>query len=83
MAIFELLSPKSPANAVAEVLDCVCLERREAIRRGIGGLAHTLIKTPQVPVGQPSAVKASAEGFYEAREEANLAQYWGDHNRAH
>ncbi len=59
------------------------MERREAIRKGIGGLAHTLIKNLQVPVGQPSAVKASAEGFYEAREEASLARYWGEHNRAH
>jgi Tfp pilus assembly protein PilF len=59
------------------------MERREAIRKGIGGLALTLIKPAQIPAEQPSVMKANANEFYEAWEEASLAQYWGEHKRSH
>jgi hypothetical protein len=59
------------------------MERREAIRKGIGGLALTLTRPAQIPAEQPSVMKATANEFYEAWEEASLAQYWGEHKRSH
>jgi hypothetical protein len=58
------------------------MERREAIRNGNGGLVLTLIKPAHIPADQQSVMKPSTEGFYQAWEEASLAQYWGEHKRS-
>ena len=59
------------------------MERREAIRNGNEGLALALVKPAHIPADQHSVMKPSTEGFYAAWEEASLAQYGGEHKRAH
>jgi tetratricopeptide (TPR) repeat protein len=59
------------------------MERSEAIRQEIGGFSLALIKPARIPAEQPSVMKANAEGFYAAWEEACLAQYSGEPKRAH
>ena len=59
------------------------MERREAIRYGNEGLALILVKPAHISADQHSVMKPSAEGFYGAWEEASLAQYGGEHKRAH
>ena len=59
------------------------MEPREAIRNGNGGLTLALVKPARIPADQHSVMKPSTEGFYQAWEEASLAQYGGEHKRAH
>jgi tetratricopeptide (TPR) repeat protein len=59
------------------------MERREAIRKGNEGLALTLVKPAHIPADQRTVMKPCMEGFYAAWEEASLAQYGGEHKRAH
>jgi tetratricopeptide (TPR) repeat protein len=59
------------------------MERSEAIRQETKGFSHALIKPARIPAEQPSVMKANAEGFYAAWEEACLAQYGGEPKRAH
>ena len=42
-----------------------------------------LVKPAHIPADQHSVMKPSTEGFYQAWEEASLAQYGGEHKRAH
>jgi tetratricopeptide (TPR) repeat protein len=59
------------------------MERREASRTGNEGLALALVKPAHIPADQHGVMKPSREGFYQAWEEASLAQYGGEHKRAH
>ena len=59
------------------------MERREAIRNGNEGLVLTLVKPAHIPADQHSVMSPNTERFYEAWEEASLAQYGGEHKRAH
>jgi Tfp pilus assembly protein PilF len=59
------------------------MERRETIRKGNEGLALALVKPAHIAADQHSVMKPSTEGFYQAWEEASLAQYGGEHKRAH
>jgi tetratricopeptide (TPR) repeat protein len=59
------------------------MERREAMRKGNEGLALALVKPAHIPADQRTVMKPCMEGFYAAWEEASLAQYGGEHKRAH
>jgi tetratricopeptide (TPR) repeat protein len=59
------------------------MEQREAIRQGAGGFVLTLVKPAHILADQHSVMSPNTERFYEAWEEASLAQYGGEHKRAH
>jgi tetratricopeptide (TPR) repeat protein len=59
------------------------MEQSVATRQGFGEYSITLIKPARIPADQHSVMKPSTEGFYEAWEEACLAQYGGEPRRAH
>jgi tetratricopeptide (TPR) repeat protein len=59
------------------------MEQGEAIRQAISEYALAFVKPARTPAQQPSVMKANADGFYAAWEEARLAQYGGEPKRAH
>jgi len=59
------------------------MEQTEVTRQRIGEYVLKIAKPPRVPTRQSGAVRANAEGFYSAWEEACLAQYGGEPKRAH
>lgn len=59
------------------------MEQSVAVRQGFGEYSLTLIKPARIPAEQPSTMKANADAFSQASEEARLARYGGEPRRAH